>query len=200
MNISKLVNTKKEKNYWLYIVLGSVILVLGVMFLPLWLELNVDVFFANWGIKITKTIIAVLLALYLVLYLIKKVAERNKGVIKVLTIIEFVLLSLVALGCVLSQFNVLPLTDAGSILGFVFWLRGIIEIFRAYYYEKSDSKKYPVWWLVIAIIFVSVGMAFMVGGYLQNVHVVWLLSSTLILLGVVAIILGFVKKPSKSKK
>ena len=57
-------------------------------------------FFKDWGLKIIDILIAVLIVAYLSGYLWKKMLASN-GVIKVLTIIEFCALSIIALGCAL---------------------------------------------------------------------------------------------------
>ncbi len=197
MKISKFINLEKTKNFWLYIVLGSLLILSATILMPIWKTINSELFFADWGYSIVKLVIAVILVLYLALYLSKKVFKKDKGAIKILVIIEFVVLSLIALSCILAQFNVFNINDAGKILGLVLYLRGSIEIFRAYYYDRSSTQKYSVWWLIVSLLLVSVGVAFMIGGYLSNVQVLWALVVTLFVLGIIFIILGIVKKPNK---
>ena len=70
LKINKLFNTTKTKFFWLYIVLGALFTVFAVMLMPFWLDANIDVFFAPWGYKIIKIVIAVALVLYLVFFLL----------------------------------------------------------------------------------------------------------------------------------
>lgn len=99
-------NTKKTKNYWVEILLGAFCIVAAVIFAPIWG--NTDVFFKEWGKTIIDIIIAAIIVAYLVGYLWKKAVSSN-GIVKVLTIIEFVVLSIIALGCIFTQFKVIPI-------------------------------------------------------------------------------------------
>ena len=197
MKFSKIFNSTKSKNFWLYIVLGSLLILSSIILMPIWAKINNELFFANWGMDIIKLVIAIILVLYLSLYLFKKLFKKENKAIKILVILEFVILSIIALSCVLAQFNVFKVNDAGKILGIVLYLRGSIEIFRAYYYDRSSSEKYSIWWLILSLLLVSVGVAFIIGGYLTNLQVLWFLVFALLILGIVFIILGFIKKPNK---
>ncbi len=197
MKLSKIFNLTKSKNFWLYIVLGVFLIISSILLMPIWSKINKDLFFASWGMDVIKIVMAVILTLYLSLYLFKKLFKKEKTAIKILVIIEFVVLSMIALSCVLAQFNVFKFNDAGKILGLVLYMRGSIEIFRAYFYDRSSSEKYSVWWLVVSLLFVSLGVAFVIGGYLSNLNVLWCLVCFLLILGVIFIVLGILKKPSK---
>ena len=198
LEFSKLVNTQKTKLFWLYIVLGALLTVVSIMFMPFWK--NTTVFFANWGYAIINIIIAFLIVLYLTLYLFKKVMEKGNGVVKVLTIIEFSLLSLIAIGCVISQFNLIKINEPCQILGLALWLRGSIEIFKAYYYDRSSEVKYSVVSLIIALIFVTVGVYFMVSNAITKAVILWIVTCSILLVSIIVIILGVLKKPKKQKQ
>ena len=133
------------------------------------------------------------------MFLIKKI-NRYRGVVQVLTIIEFVLLALIALGLVFSQFNILAIPKQPSvILGLALYCRGVIEIFRAYYYHHSMKTIYPVWWLVVAILFVTFGVYLMVKPLVQLTLIVWLLAISVIVIGIFLITYGALANP-KAKK
>ncbi len=197
MKFSKVFNLTKSKNFWLYIVLGSLLILSSIILMPIWININKNLFFASWGTDIIKLVIAVILVLYLSLYLFRKLFKKENKAIKILVILEFVILSIIALSCILAQFNVFKVNDAGKILGIVLYLRGSIEIFRAYYYDRSSSDKYSIWWLIASLLLVSAGVVFIIGGYLTNLQVLWVLVISLLILGVVFIVLGFIKKPNK---
>ncbi len=197
MKFSKIFNLTKSKNFWLYIVLGSLLILSSIILMPIWSKISSELFFASWGMDIIKLIIAIVLVLYLAFYLFKKMFKKGNKAIRILVILEFVILSIIALSCVLAQFNVLNVTDAGKILGIVLYLRGSIEIFRAYYYDRSSSEKYSVWYLILSLILVSVGVAFIVRNFLTNLHVLWALVVLLFILGIIFIVLGALKKPNK---
>lgn len=199
IKLSKFINTSKSKVFWLYIVIGALISALSIMLMPFWQDGEIDVFFAPWGYSIIKIVIASTLILYLAFYLFKKMIGKCNKIVRLLIIIEFTLLSLIALGSIMSQFDIIPVKGVGQILGLVLWIRGSIEVFRAYYYDSSNGSKYPVWQLFITILLITVGAYFIISNVLTDKVVLWTLTVTLILVGIFAIILGVVKKPASKK-
>ena len=198
--LSKIINTQKSKLFWLYIVVGILFVLTAVILAPFWIDIDNDLFFAPWGHSIVKFVISGLILLFVCGFLIKKIVKgEGNGVIKVLIIIETALLLLIALGGILSQFNVLKVNNAGQILGLALWLRGTIEVFRAYYFKNGTEAKYPVWWLAVAIVFITVGVAMFITNFLSNVTILWILVSVILILGVISIVVGCIKKPAKSK-
>lgn len=187
-----------RKDFVLFIILGSLLTLAGILFFPLWAE--VDVFWADWGRKIIQLIIAAFLLLYLFGYLLKKVTKGGNGVVKVLTIVEFVLLLLIALGCVLSQFKVINISGACVIFGLCLWCRGVIEIFRAYYYQKGNATKYPLWWLCVAIAMVSLGIYCIAKPLFSDIVILWIFDILLFVLGIFMIVYGSLCAPKSNKK
>ena len=195
----KKITVKKTKAYWLYIALGIVTLVFGILLLPFWGSIWNECPWKSWGTDLVMLFMALVIGLYLFMFLIKKI-NRYRGVVQVLTIIEFVLLALIALGLVFSQFNILAIPKQPSvILGLALYCRGVIEIFRAYYYHHSMKTIYPVWWLVVAILFVTFGVYLMVKPLVQLTLIVWLLAISVIVIGIFLITYGALANP-KAKK
>ncbi len=199
LKVSKIVNTSKTKFFWVYILFGFLLTVASVMLMPFWKDANVDVFFANWGYSILNIIIAFILLLYLFLFLIKKVNAKSNKVIKMLTIIEFVLFMVIAVGLILSQFNIVPINEPSHILGLALWVRGAIEIFDAYYYDKNSEKKYSIFRLIFALILVSVGVFFIARNTITRRLILWILTILLCACSLFACLIGFIKKPKKVK-
>ncbi len=193
--LSKFINTKKTPFFWAYFVIGALVFALSVLLMPFWLSVAPDLFFAEWGHKFVKIIIAIVVLLYAFLFLLKRLLKRSNGVVKILGIIEFCVLILVSLGLILSQFAIFAL-DASRIIAIVLWMRGVVEIFRAFYANKS-SEKYPTYKLVIAIILLSVGAYFFSAGFVTNKHVLWSVTIFGAIFGIITFILGFYKKPFK---
>ena len=131
-----------------YFALAVLCTVLGVVLLPGVTEL---------GQSILNIIIAVAVLAYLFGYLVKKL-KASKQVIFVLTAIEFGLMFLVALGLILSQFQVINVTGGCKILGLAFGLRGIVEMFRAYYHQSQSSAKYPLRQFVFNLVMLIFGV------------------------------------------
>ena len=195
----KKIIVKKTKAYWLYIALGIVTLIFGILLLPFWGSIWNECPWKSWGTDLVMLFMALVIGLYLFMFLIKKI-NRYRGVVQVLTIIEFVLLALIALGLVFSQFNILAIPKQPSvILGLALYCRGVIEIFRAYYYHHSMKTIYPVWWLVVAILFVTFGVYLMIKPLVQLTLIVWLLAISVIVIGIFLIAYGVLANP-KAKK
>lgn len=195
----KKITVKKTKAYWLYIALGIVTLIFGILLLPFWGSIWNECPWKSWGTDLVMLFMALVIGLYLFMFLIKKI-NRYRGVVQVLTIIEFVLLALIALGLVFSQFNILSIPKQPSvILGLALYCRGVIEIFRAYYYHHSMKTIYPVWWLVVAILFVTFGVYLMIKPLVQLTLIVWLLAISVIVIGIFLIAYGVLANP-KAKK
>lgn len=195
----KKITVKKTKAYWLYIALGILTLIFGILLLPFWGSIWNECPWKSWGTDLVMLFMALVIGLYLFMFLIKKI-NRYRGVVQVLTIIEFVLLALIALGLVFSQFNILAIPKQPSvILGLALYCRGVIEIFRAYYYHHSMKTIYPVWWLVVAILFVTFGVYLMVKPLVQLTLIVWLLAISVIVIGIFLITYGALANP-KAKK
>lgn len=196
--LSKIINTKKTPLFWAYIAIGAVVVAVSVLLMPFWLNATPNAFFATWGYRFVQVIIAIIVLLYACLYLLKKIMKRSNGVVKILSIIEFAVLILVALGLVLSQLAVFAL-DASHIIALVLWMRGVVEIFRAFYGNKSNEK-YPVSKLAIAVILATIGAYFFASGFVTNTYVLWVVTIFGVIFGLITFLLGFYKKPAKKSK
>lgn len=190
---------KKIKSYWAYILLGIFLILLAIILAPFWGKVWQECPWKDWGTQLVSYAMAILILLYLFGYLIKKV-KNSSGTIQVLTIIEFTLLILIAIGLVFSQLKILNIPDSPStILGIAVYLRGVIEIFRAYYYQKSSSYTYSVSWLVVAILFVTFGVFLMCTNLVSKVTVLLVLVFALVVMGITSIVYGLLAKPEKKK-
>lgn len=198
--MNKLFHPKKTKLFWLYIVLGIIGMLVGVMLMPIWDSAPDWVFWRNWGRQIINIIICVCIVLYLILFLLKKITKRANGVVKVLTIVEFVVLALIALGCILQQFKIINVGGACAILGLALWCRGAVEIFRAYYHQKGNNERYPVWWLVVAILLVTFGTYIFARPIFEDITILWIFVILILLVSLILFIDGFLAKPAKKKK
>ena len=191
---------KTKKTYWVNILFGILLIIGGVMLAPFWGKIWADCPWKDWGYKVISYTMAVLLMIYLFGFVIKKVT-KSKGTIQVLTIIEFVLLALIALGLIFSQLNVLNVPNQPSkIIGIALYIRGFIEIFRAYYYRQNSTYTYPVWWLFIAILFITFGVYLFLNSTITILMLLWALVIVLVLLGIISILYGVMVKPEKKAK
>lgn len=197
----KLLRGKNNKYFWIYITFGAIFVLLSIFLAPFWS--NVNVFWKNFGQSFLNIIIAICLGTYLFAYLLKKIISTRRQVIKVLTIIEFAWLLLIALYLVIGQWvpeiNIFKVNGACAIIGLALWIRGIVEIFRAYYYNGGNEEKYPVWWLCISIAFVSIGMWMLVAPFISDIIILWIVVALLLVLGIAFIAYGIYSKPAKVK-
>lgn len=196
--MKKLLTLKKTKAFWLYFVCAAVFMLAAIVFAPVWS--GTDVFFKSWGRKVIDIFIAFLIVLYLCTYLVKKVARGGNGVIRILTIIEFVVLSLIALGCIFSQFGIFNIGEPCQIAGLIMWCRGTIEVFRAYYFRGSSTVKYPVWLVAVAVALVTFGTYLYVKPLFTAQHLQWVLAAIMLAIMVFLIYAGVVTKPASTGK
>mgnify|MGYP003312179785 CR=1 FL=1 len=191
------------RNNALCIIIGTISVLAALIFAPIWNWWE-GCPWRVWGTKIIDILVAALIVCYLVFFLFKQVKKSTKQVIKVLTIVEFALLSLIALGCIFRQFNVIKVDEASQIFALALWTRGVIEIFRAYYYRADSKEVYPLWFLGISIVLVTFGTWCFVKPFIQDIVILWIFVASLFVVGTLLIAYGInkhkVRKPKKSSK
>ena len=169
---------------------------MSIIFAPIW-DFWEACPWRTWGRQIINILIAICIVCYLAFYLLKKVKGPGKKTIKVLTIVEFAILSLIALGCVFSQFKIINIQGACQIFGLALWTRGAIEVFRAYYYRSDSKEVYPVWYLAISIVMVSFGVYCFAKPFIQDIVILWIFVAFLFICGVLLLATGLSKSSKK---
>lgn len=187
---------KVLKNSTACIVLGIISLLMSIIFAPIW-DFWESCPWRTWGRQIINILIAICIVCYLAFYLLKKVKGPGKKAIKVLTIVEFAILSLIALGCVFSQFKIINIQGACQIFGLALWTRGAIEVFRAYYYRSDSKEVYPVWYLAVSIVMVSFGVYCFAKPFIQDIVILWIFVAFLFICGVLLLATGLSKSSKK---
>ena len=190
---------KKSKIFWFYIVIGFLLAILSVMLAPIWNSFE-WAFFKDWGISLLNLFIAACLCAYLFTYLFKKIKKADNNTNLILLLVEFIFIAMIAVGLVLTQFKVINIGGACQILGVVLWLRGSVEIFRAYYFRGTDTNSYPAYLVAVAIGLVTLGTWLFVKPLIQDVVILWIFVSLLLFAGIILIAYGFASKPAKKKK
>ena len=181
------------KNSVASIILGIICLLASLIFAPIW-NFWKGCPWRTWGTQIINILIAACIITYLVLFLSKRIKGNGKRAIQVLTVIEFGVLSLIALGCIFSQFKVINIQGACQIFGLALWTRGTIEIFRAYYYRADSKEVYPVWYLGLSIAMVTMGTWCFVKPFIQDVVILWIFVVSLFICGVLLLTYGINKR------
>lgn len=183
---------KRFKFDWLvYLIVSLLAIALGIV-------LIVDNY--KIGLSILNIVIAILLLLYLGLVLIP-VLRKKRGVIQILTIIEFVIVIIISLGLILQQFKVFNIAGACRIIGLVIWLRSVVELFRAYFYHgKESSYKYALWYFCVMIALITLGTFMFARPFFTDQQVVLTLSIVCFIAAAILIVLGIIFVPKKAKK
>ena len=175
----------------IYFILAVLCLALGVVLIPGVTEL---------GQEILNVLIAIGILAYLFGYLVKKL-KRTRQNIFVLTAIEFGLLFLIALGLVLSQFKVIEITGGCKILGLAFALRGIVEMFRAYFHQASNNAKYPLWQFVVNLFVLMFGVYIFAKPFITDQQLIIVASAIAFVCALTFLVLGFsARKQDKKEK
>ncbi len=118
------------KNHILDLVLSILFLALGIVLLPVF----------KVGETILDYVVAFVLLVYLFSYLVRKLSHA-RGAILVLTVVEFVVILLIALGLVLKQLKVFNVGDTCQIVGLVVWLRGVVCLVRGYFVSTAEARR-----------------------------------------------------------
>ena len=191
---------KVLKNKLACMIIGVICLLAAILFAPIWNWWE-KCPWRTWGMQIVNLLIAACIIAYLALYLAKKIKGSGKRVIKVLTIVEFALLALIALGCIFSQFKVINIQGACQIFGLVLWTRGSVELFRAYYHRADSKEVYPVWYLAVSIALVTFGTYCFAKPFIQDIVILWIFVLSLLIGGILLLVYAFNKPTTtKSKK
>ncbi len=218
------INLNKKKYFWVFWVFAFLFLVVAIMILPFWKDFTFSngkhVFFANYGKGILCICLSIAMFSYIGLILQKTVRnEKQHIVVRWLSIVELILMILIGLLClalgVLSfiytnkvvdnkfLYKVLNANHLSSIIiGLVLYIRGIVGIFGAYFYDKNNEnlKKYPIWYLLMYILLLTIGSCLIFASYITDTHILYLFFMVLVLCFAFCVIIGVLKKPIKDKK
>ena len=180
---------KLLQNNVLCVIVGSISVLAAIIFAPIW-NWWTNCPWGTWGTQIIDVLVATLIVLYLALFLFKKIKRATKQAIKVLTIVEFALLALIALGCIFRQFNIIQVNEASQIFALALWTRGSVELFRAYYYRSDTKEVYPVWYLGVSIAMVTLGTYFFARPLIKDIAVLWIFVAVLATFGLLLLVIG----------
>ena len=178
-------------DYIVYLIVSFLLIALGIVMLVNNYEI---------GLKIVNIAIALILVAYLALVLFPLI-KHKRGTVQILTIVEFVLVCLIAVGLILQQFKVFNIAGACKIIGLVIWLRAVVELFRAYFYRGKDSSyNYAVWYFCVILALITLGTYMFAKPFFSDQQVVLALSIISFVLALALIILGIIYIPKKQSK
>ncbi len=184
----------ETKWFWLYWVVGAVLLTLGIFLLPVWSGFNV--FWRTWSRDSIDIILFILVALY-VAYLISRIDKGAPKTKVIISVSEIVALVVIAILCLLQQLDVMRgVMGPAFVLGFVVWARGIVFVLDAHFFG-TNKKGGALVWLAIGLLAVTFGAASMVRPVPQSNAFIWIISILIILLAFGVILLGIFSIPKK---
>lgn len=197
---------KKTSFYWMYFVLGGIVIFLSLFFAPFWKEISEKLFWSNWYAYALGGLVAGAILLYMFTILLKRL--RNKDLNRTVRIIfgvEFSLMAFFAVCCIvkaiLNDNEKFKFLNACEIIGLALWLRGSVEMFNAYYYDKNSTQKYPIWFLVVNIGLITFGPLVLTTGivYRETIDLIfsYVFCSIIFILGVFSCVWGGLCKPIK---
>lgn len=178
-------------DYIVYLITSVLLIALGIIMLVNDYEI---------GNKIINIAICFILVAYLALVIFPLI-KHKRGAIQILTIVEFVLISLIAIGLVLQQFKVFNIVGACKIIGLVLWIRAVVELFRAYFYRGKDSSyNYAIWYFCLIIGLITLGTYMFAKPFFTDEQVILTLSIICFAISLALIIVGIIFIPKKGKK
>lgn len=176
------------KNYIFDIVVAIIALALSIVMLPVFgiSEIFIDI------------MLALALGVYLVFFLFDKL-RHSKGTVFILTIIEFIVIVIVAFGLVFQQFGIIIRFSAVcQTVGLVIWMRGVVMALSLYL--ASLSAKKPTRSLVkfiIGIVLISLGAALITSTFIPDEVIEWVICVALFVAALVFGALAFLFSPLK---
>lgn len=176
------------KNYIFDIVVAIIALALSIVMLPVFgiSEIFIDI------------MLALALGVYLAFFLFDKL-RHSKGTVFILTIIEFIVIVIVAFGLVFQQFGIIIRFSAVcQTVGLVIWMRGVVMALSLYL--ASLSAKKPTRSLVkfiIGIVLISLGAALITSTFIPDEVIEWVICVVLFVAALVFGALAFLFSPLK---
>lgn len=202
----------KTSFYWLYFVGGTISILLSIFFAPFWRYFGINnetgKYIIPWASFYTYALagmIALIILLYVFTILLKRIKKKQlHKVVRILFALEFSLMILLAALSLLkaifydkSEFKFFNTLELAAL---IIYIRGLVEIINAYYYDRKNDFKYPIWFLILNILLISFGpVLFYIGLKNPNVDTIvsYVLCAMLLFFGSFLCVCGCMAKPLK---
>lgn len=175
------------------IILAVLLLALGIVMLPP---------VTDFGSEVLDIIVAILLVLYLAFFLFDRMV-KSRGTVRVLTMVEFALIALIAIGLVFKKLEILNVGTTCQIIGLVIWLRGVTGAFRGYIVSTAEGKRrFTILMFALSILMVSFGAYLFAKPLFSDETIIYIMAVSIIV-GAVALLifaLAYARRPAKHKK
>lgn len=188
---------KNKKFFWLFFIFGIGFAVLGTSLIPVWAGTNLP--WESLGNDFFSLIFSLIILVYIVGYLFKRIALEKKVAVKILTVFEAGFFSAIAIGSIMEQYDMVSVAGPCTILGAALWLRGFVYIVKAYLCKHDESDRYPLWMLIVSVGLVTLGSVMITKNIFEVYHILWATGVILIITGIILFVLGFVSKPKVDK-
>lgn len=185
----------KSKWFWAMILCGVLGIVLGVFLLPVWDDTSV--FWKSWATEGISIILCCILTVYVLCYLCGRFLKTENSTLKTISVIEIAALLVIAIGCLLQQFDVLDFFGPCFVFGAIVWLRGFVNIVKAYLFRHTKKEKYPLWLVIVSVFMVTAGAMLMVRPITWSNAFIWVVSIAIIAVSAIILVCGFMMIPNK---
>lgn len=178
-----------HKNFVFDLIVAVLALALAIVMLP---PIGI-------GQQALNILLAVALVLYLALYLFERMVHA-RGTIFVLTLVEFSVIALIALGLILQQFKVFQISGVCRTLGLVIWLRGVIGLVRGYLVgTPRQRRRFSMLLFFGYIALVTLGTYCFAAPFISDVTLNWIFCIGFFLLFALFLVFALLVLPSKKK-
>lgn len=171
----------------LEIIIGVVLVALGIIMIPGVTSLSDILLFITLGC---------LLLAYTIGYLFLKVILKNKGSFLIISLVEFIVLTFIAVGTILKPWvNIPVITEVCNIVGMAFWFRGVAEILRiavTHEYHKSNAYK-----TAVNVGLITVGTWFFVKPLFTNNQLIYGFICLIFVLAILFVVIGILRINNK---
>ena len=154
------------------------------------------------GFTLARDILHLLVAVVLVIYIIFTLFPllwRYRGIPRLFVLVEVALLILTVVALVFAQINVpfFSTLQVCSVVGLAIWLRGAVEIVRAYVLKGVDGvKKTPLWALCLLILLCALGVWQMANPTIEDKHFLFVIAAVSV---VMATIFGYATAQNRKR-
>ena len=156
----------------------------------------------NWIFTMTTCILLSVLAVLMLLgafevkgftlakiiFTLFPVLWRYRGVPRLFVLLEIAILILTVVALVFAQVNVpfFSSLQVCSVVGLAIWLRGAVEIVRAYVLKGTEgAKKMPLWALCLLILLSAFGVWQMAAPTIQDKHFLFVIAAVAIVMATI---------------
>lgn len=178
---------KKNRNKGIIeIIVGVLLIALGIIMIPGVTNLSKTLLFITIG--------ALLLA-YTIGYLFLKVVLKTKGPILVISLVEFIVLTFIAVAAILKPWVSIPvISEACKVVGMAFWFRGVAEVLRL---AITNNNKGGFYKTIFNVGLITVGTWFFVDPLFTNSELIYALVCLVFVLSILSIVIGILRINNK---